>query len=92
MDSGAGLFAARYARGRAVTVALDGMQFLSPVGVGDEVSVYASLSKVGRTSMSIAVESWRRRRTEDEEVKVTEATFTFVAIDDAGRSRAIEQE
>ncbi len=92
MDSGAGLFAARYARGRAVTVALDGMQFLSPVGVGDEVSVYASLSKVGRTSMSIAVESWRRRRTEDEEVKVTEATFTFVAIDDAGRPRAIEQE
>lgn len=92
MDSGAGLFAARHSRGRAVTVALDGMQFLLPVGVGDEVSVYARLSKVGRTSMSIAVESWRRRRTEDDEVKVTEATFTFVAIDDAGRPRAIEQE
>jgi acyl-CoA thioesterase YciA len=84
MDSGAGLFAARYSRGRAVTVALDGMQFHSPV--------YAELKKVGRTSMSIAVESWRRHRTEDEEVKVTEATFTFVAIDDAGRPRAIEQE
>jgi acyl-CoA thioesterase YciA len=92
MDSGAGLLAARYSRGRAVTVALDGMKFHMPVGVGDEVSVYAEIRKVGRTSMSIAVESWRRRRIEEEEVKVTEATFTFVAIDDAGTPRAIEQE
>ncbi|MBB3941073.1 acyl-CoA thioesterase YciA [Novosphingobium fluoreni] len=92
MDSGAGLFAARYSRGRAVTVALDGMQFHLPVGVGDEVSVYASLTRIGKTSMSIAVEAWRRHRTEDVEVKVTEATFTFVAIDEAGRPRAIEQE
>jgi acyl-CoA thioesterase YciA len=92
MDSGAGLFAARQSRGRAVTVALDGMQFHLPVGVGDEVSVYADLKRLGRSSMSIAVEAWRRHRTEDEEVKVTEATFTFVAIDDAGRPRAINQE
>lgn len=92
MDSGAGLLAARYSRGRAVTIALDGMKFHMPVGVGDEVSVYAEIRRVGRTSMSIAVESWRRRRIEDEEVKVTEAIFTFVAIDDAGRPRAIEQE
>jgi acyl-CoA thioesterase YciA len=92
MDSGAGLLAARFSRGRAVTVALDGMKFHMPVGVGDEVSVYAEIKKVGRTSMSIGVESWRRRRTEDQEVKVTEATFTFVAIDDAGTPRAIEQE
>jgi acyl-CoA thioesterase YciA len=92
MDSGAGLLAARFSRGRAVTVALDGMKFHMPVSVGDEVSVYAEIKKVGRTSMSIAVESWRRRRTEDQEVKVTEATFTFVAIDDAGTPRAIEQE
>lgn len=92
MDSGAGLFAARLSRGRAVTVALDAMQFHLPVGVGDEVSVYAELKRVGRTSMSIAVEAWRRRRTEEEAVKVTEAIFTFVAVDDAGRPRAIEQE
>lgn len=92
MDSGAGLLAARFSRGRAVTVALDGMKFHMPVSVGDEVSVYAEIKKVGRTSMSIGVESWRRRRTEDQEVKVTEATFTFVAIDDAGTPRAIEQE
>lgn len=92
MDSGAGLFAARCARGRAVTIALDGMKFHLPVGVGDEVSVYAELERIGRTSVTINVEAWRRHRTEDEEVKVTEATFTFVAIDDTGRPRAIEQE
>jgi acyl-CoA thioesterase YciA len=92
MDSGAGLVAARYARGRAVTVAMDGMQFLLPVSVGDEVSVYGEVKHVGRTSMTIAVEAWRRHRIEVEEVKVTEAVFTFVAIDDAGKPRAIEQE
>ncbi|MEO5586934.1 MAG: acyl-CoA thioesterase [Novosphingobium sp.] len=92
MDSGAGLVASKHSRGRAVTVAMDGMQFLLPVKVGDEVSVYGEIKHVGRTSMTIAVEAWRRHRTELEEVKVTEAVFTFVAIDDAGKPRAIEQE
>jgi acyl-CoA thioesterase YciA len=92
MDSGAGLVASKHARGRAVTVAMDGMQFLLPVKVGDEVSVYGEIKHVGRTSMTIAVEAWRRHRTELEEVKVTEAVFTFVALDDAGKPRAIEQE
>jgi acyl-CoA thioesterase YciA len=90
MDMGAGLVAARYSRGRAVTVAMDGMQFHLPVKVGDEVSVYGRMDKVGRTSMAIAVEAWRRERTSEEEVKVTEAVFTFVAIDDAGKPRAIK--
>jgi acyl-CoA thioesterase YciA len=89
MDQGAGLLAAHHARGRAVTVAMDGMQFLMPVSIGDEVSVYARLLNTGRSSMSIAVESWRRHRYEDEAVKVTEAVFTFVAVDDNGRPRAI---
>lgn len=92
MDSGAGLVASKHARGRTVTVAMDGMQFLSPVKVGDEVSVYGEIKHVGRTSMTIAVEAWRRHRTELEEVKVTEAVFTFVAIDDAGKPRQIVQE
>jgi acyl-CoA thioesterase YciA len=92
MDSGAGLVAAKHARGRAVTVAMDGMQFLLPVKVGDEVSVYGDLKHVGRSSMTIAVEAWRRHRDELEEVKVTEAVFTFVAIDEAGKPRLIQQE
>jgi acyl-CoA thioesterase YciA len=86
---GAGLIAARSAHGRAVTVAMDGMQFLAPVKVGDEVSVYGQLVKVGRSSMAIHVEAWRRHRHGEERIKVTEALFTFVAIDDEGKPRAI---
>jgi len=90
MDSAAGLTAARYSHGRAVTVAMDGMQFHEPVKVGDEVSVYTQVERVGRTSMTIGVEAWRRARHVDHAAKVTEAKFTFVAIDDAGRPRPVE--
>ena len=90
MDNGAGLTAARRAKGRAVTVAIDAMQFHAPVKVGDEVSVYTHIEKVGRTSMTIAVEAYRRHRSEDTATKVTEAKFTFVAIDDEGKPRAVD--
>lgn len=90
MDSGAGLIAARHSRGRAVTVAMDGVEFHKPVGVGDEVSVYAEITRVGRTSMTIATDAYRRERHLDEEELVTSARFTFVAVDDAGRPRAVE--
>lgn len=89
MDIGAGTVAMRVCKGRAVTVAMDGMQFHAPVSVGDELSVYGTLVGTGRTSMTIAVEAWRRDRHEDISVKVTEANFTFVAIDDAGRPRPL---
>ncbi len=90
MDNGAGLIAARRAKGRAVTVAIDGMQFHEPVKVGDEVSVYGTIEKVGRTSMVIAVEAWRRPRHLEKAVKVTQAKFTFVAIDDNGQPRPVD--
>ena len=90
MDLGAGLVAARRAKGRAVTIAMDGMQFHAPVAVGDEVSVYAEIVKVGRSSMVIAVEAWRRARHGEEVQKVTEASFTFVAIDENRRPRPVE--
>ncbi|MEO6093457.1 MAG: acyl-CoA thioesterase [Novosphingobium sp.] len=92
MDMGAGLIAARFSRGRAVTVAMDGMQFHLPVKIGDEVSVYGALLGIGRSSMTIEVEAWRRHRHEADEVKVTEAVFTFVAVDEDGKSRRIERE
>lgn len=92
MDNGAGLVAARRSHGRAVTVAMDAVQFLSPVKIGDEISVYARLRRVGRTSMEIATEAWRRNRHEETANKVTEATFTFVAVDEGGKPRPIEQE
>ncbi|HYD24337.1 MAG TPA: acyl-CoA thioesterase [Croceibacterium sp.] len=90
MDNGAGLTAARRSKGRAVTVAMDGMVFHQPVKVGDEVSVYAEIEHVGRTSMTIAVEACRRARHQEESIKVTEAKFTFVAIDDQGRPRPVD--
>jgi acyl-CoA thioesterase YciA len=90
MDSAAGLIAARRSKGRAVTVAMDGVQFHEPVSVGDEVSVYGEILNIGRSSMTIAVEAWRRHRHEEAEVKVTEATFTFVAVDANSRPRPVE--
>ena len=66
MDLAAGNAAARRARGRCATVAVDGIIFHSPVFVGDEVTVYADLVSVGRTSMKFKVEAWRRSRDGDE--------------------------
>ncbi len=80
MDLAAGSVAARRARGRCATVTVEGMTFLSPVFVGDEVSLYARLMSEGRTSMRIKVEAWRRYREEEAVNKVTEAIFVFVAI------------
>src|SRR5215470_12305515 len=89
MDLAAGNAAARRARGRCITVAVDGMVFHRPVFVGDEVSLYAHLLRVGRTSMAIRVEAWRRSLTDETRHKVTEATFTFVAIDENRKPRAV---
>ncbi|WP_447723919.1 acyl-CoA thioesterase [Sphingomonas koreensis] len=90
MDMAAGLVAARRAKGRAVTVAMDAMQFHAPVFVGDEVSVYAALVKVGRTSMKIDVEAWRRGRHGEERELVTQANFTFVAVGDDRKPRPVD--
>jgi acyl-CoA thioesterase YciA len=90
MDNAAGLTAARRSKGRAVTVALDGMVFHLPVKVGDEVSVYTEVERVGRSSMTIEVEAWRRERHREEATKVTEAKFTFVAVDEQGRPRMVD--
>jgi acyl-CoA thioesterase YciA len=90
MDLAAGLAATRRARGRCATVAVEAMSFLSPVQVGDEVSLYAEVIHVGRTSLRIALQAWRRERDSEESMKVTEAVFTFVAIDDQRRPRLVD--
>jgi acyl-CoA thioesterase YciA len=92
MDLAAGNTASRRARGRAVTVAIDAVSFHHPVHIGDELSVYAKVTSVGRTSMKIAVEAWQRARDGDNTSKVTSATFTFVAIDLEGRPRPVPAE
>ena len=90
MDLAAGLVAARRAKGRAVTVAMDGMQFHAPVAVGDEVSVYAQIVKIGRSSMLIEVEAWRRCRHGEERELVTQANFTFVAVGEDRKPRPVD--
>lgn len=90
MDLAASSVASRHAAGRAVTIAVDGMTFHRPVFVGDEVSVFATLEHVGRTSMKVAVETWRRDRHSEEESLVTKAHFTFVAISQDRRPRTVK--
>jgi acyl-CoA thioesterase YciA len=89
MDLAAGNAAARRAQGRCATVSVDKMTFHSAVHVGDEISVYAEIVTVGRTSMHLQVEAWRRSRDGDHTLKVTEAVFTFVALDSGGRPRVV---
>jgi acyl-CoA thioesterase YciA len=89
MDLAAGNAAARRAQGRCATVSVDKMTFHTAVHVGDEISVYAEIVNVGRTSMHLQVEAWRRSRDGDHTVKVTEAMFTFVALDSGGRPRVV---
>jgi acyl-CoA thioesterase YciA len=89
MDLAAGTVAARRCHGRAATVACDGLAFLSPVVVGDEVSFYGVLVSEGRTSMRIRVEAWRRARESDDTVRVTEAMFTYVALGPDRRPRPL---
>ncbi|MBB5751107.1 acyl-CoA thioesterase [Prosthecomicrobium pneumaticum] len=92
MDLGASTLALERARGRVVTAAVEGMSFISPVYVGDEVTIYGSILSTGRTSMRIFVEAWRRRRDRNEAAKVTEATFTFVALGEDRRPRPLPPE
>lgn len=89
MDLAGGIAGVDRARGRVVTVAVDGMTFISPVKIGDVLCVYAEVERVGRTSMRILVEAWARRFRTAGRDKVTAATFTFVAIDDEGRPRPV---
>ena len=89
MDLAAGSVASRHCGGRAVTIAVDAMQFHRPVFVGDEVSVYARLVATGTTSMTITVEAWRRGRHTDEACRVTQARFVFVAIGDDRQPRRV---
>ena len=92
MDQAGGIAGVERAQGRVVTIAVDAMTFIRPVKVGDVLCVYTQVESVGRTSMKIHVEAWARRFTTHSREKVTDATFTFVAIDDEGRPRPVPPE
>lgn len=90
MDFAGGLTAWWRARGRVATVAVQSMEFHLPVRVGDLVSVYAEVLKVGNTSITVGVETWvQRRLAESPGIMVTQGVFTYVAVDDQGKKRKV---
>ena len=89
MDLAAASVAFHRAAGRCATIAIDGMTFISPVFVGDEVSLFAKIVHVGRTSLKVQVEAWRRRRDGEQAHKVTQGVFTFVAIGEDRKPRPL---
>mgnify|MGYP001306773805 FL=1 len=91
MDLGGAVLAQSTAHSRVVTVAIDSMAFLRAVNVGDLVTCYAKLLGIGRTSMKIRVEAWTQHFAAATPLRVTEGTFTYVAIDDAGKPHAVKR-
>ena len=90
VDLAGSVIPARYVDGRMVTVAVNEFIFKQPVRVGDILSFYAKLSRIGRTSITVKVEVYAERfRAQGTYIKVTEASLTYVAIDDAGKPREV---
>jgi acyl-CoA thioesterase YciA len=94
MDIAGGILAKETAQGRVVTVAVDRIQFIRPVKVGDVVCCYGAVERVGTTSMTIKLEIWvnpvlREEQSDGARFLVTEATFTYVAIDKDGKKRPV---
>jgi len=85
MDLAGTTVATRRANGRVVTVAITAMAFHRPVMVGDEVSCFSTIEKIGNTSLTVKIESWVRRGTGNTPIKVTEGTFTYVRVGADGR-------
>jgi acyl-CoA thioesterase YciA len=90
MDIAAGIVASRRAQGPVATVAIERMEFIAPIELRDLISVYADVEKVGRTSMVIRIEVIAHRDRGQQQIKVTEGLFTFVALDENNRPRPVE--
>lgn len=89
MDMAGGVAAVGRAKGRVVTVAVEAMTFHRPVLVGDLVSCYAEVTRVGRTSLSVRIDAWVERRIGGTAELVTSGTFTYVAVDEARKPRPV---
>jgi acyl-CoA thioesterase YciA len=92
MDLAGGVAAVQRAQGRIVTVAVDAMTFHLPVNVGDLVSCYAQVTRVGRTSLTVKIDAWVQRRIGRHMERVTSGSFTYVAVDEKGRPRQVPPE
>jgi acyl-CoA thioesterase YciA len=92
MDIAAGIVASREAQGAVATVAIEAMEFIAPILLHDIISIYARIERMGRTSMGIRIEVIADRERGARQVKVTEGLFTFVALDENHRPRAVKQQ
>lgn len=92
MGLACGSFASRSTGGKAILVAADAVKFPGAMVVGDELSVYVDLLKQGRTSLRLKAEAVARERDGESEKVVAEGEFTFVALDDQGKPRALAEE
>ena len=90
MDIAAGIVASRRANGPVATVAIEKMDFIAPIHLRDVISVFAEVERVGRTSMAVRIEVVAHRDRGATEVKVTEGLFTFDALDENHRPRAVD--
>lgn len=91
MDMAGGTLAVRKSKARVVTIAIDKLTFIRPVFIGDEVSCYAEVLKIGRTSIQIKVDVWVQRPKQGIGHKVTEGVFTYVALDEGRRPTPIKK-
>ncbi len=91
MDIAGGICARRVANGPCATVSIDKMDFIAPIHIRDVISVYGSIARRGRTSVAILLEVIATRGQAEEEIKVTEGVFTFVALDENHRPRALPE-
>ena len=95
MDIAGGIFAKEIARGRIVTVAVNGMKFIRPVNTGEVVCCYGEVLRTGRTSITLHLQVWVKPLWHGSETdlrwQVTEADFTYVAIDADGKKRLLPQ-
>jgi acyl-CoA thioesterase YciA len=92
MDLAGAIHAGIRAKGSVATVAVDGFKFHAPVHVGDEVSCYTKLVRVGRTSITVSIEAWVRRLDCMTSIKVTSAVYHFVALNEEFRPRELPPE
>ena len=92
MDLACGIRAAERARGRVVTAAVKEMAFAMPVKIGDTLSIYTELTRIGRTSLTLQVEAWVNRSRIGNKEKVTEGTFIMVALDAEGKPAEVPQD
>ena len=90
MDIAAGIVASRRAGGSVATIAIERMEFITPIHLRDVISVFAEVERVGRTSMAIRIEVIATRDRGATDIKVTEGLFTFVALDEQHRPRAVD--